>query len=272
MIKIFISHSSKDVGLAEAVIDLLRSALRLSAAEIRCTSVPGYKLPAGAKSSGQIRDELLSAPIFVGLVSEASLASKYVLYELGARWGADKALIPLMAPGIPTGALEGPLSDINAFSCASASDLQALVAQIGQELGVTPELAVVFESELEIVSSFPTSAPTPPPQMREHTVSQDAVDRLAELRSDAVHEILNRPVTTDAELSALAGYVERWWREVNSVLEKNFSKAEQLNFTRLGAVPNVIFPHAYNQPHAKILREYALQERRLLDIIARHTR
>jgi hypothetical protein len=58
---------------------------------------------------------------------------------------------------------------------------------------------------------------------------------------------------------------------VKEILEKNFSRAEQLNFTRLGAVPNLTFGHEYNAAHAKILREYALQERRLLDIIARHT-
>jgi len=104
------------------------------------------------------------------------------------------------------------------------------------------------------------------------SVPQAAVDALAELRSEAVDEILNHPVTTDAELAVLASYTEQWWQRVETILEQNFSRAEQLNFTRLGAVPDFRFPHAYNAAHAKILREYAVQERRLLDIIARHTR
>jgi hypothetical protein len=48
VIKIFISHSSKDVLLVKALIDLIRSALSIPASDIRCTSVPGYKLPGGA--------------------------------------------------------------------------------------------------------------------------------------------------------------------------------------------------------------------------------
>ena len=84
MVKVFISHSSNDVQLAKPLIDLLRSALRLRASEIRCTSVPGYKLPGGAETDEQIREELLDAPVFIGLVTEASLESKYVLFELGA--------------------------------------------------------------------------------------------------------------------------------------------------------------------------------------------
>jgi len=83
---------------------------------------------------------------------------------------------------------------------------------------------------------------------------------------------LNRSISTDAELKELSDYNKDWWRRVVAVLERNFSKAEQLNFTRLGTVPVIRFPHTFSEEHAKILREFALQERRLLDIIARHTR
>ncbi|MDH3233824.1 MAG: toll/interleukin-1 receptor domain-containing protein, partial [Alphaproteobacteria bacterium] len=100
MVQVFISHSSRDTNLAKSVIDLLRSALNLPASEIRCTSVPGYKLPGGAETDNQLRSELLEAPVFVGLVTEAGMASAYVLFELGARWGAKKQLIPLLAPGV----------------------------------------------------------------------------------------------------------------------------------------------------------------------------
>lgn len=64
MIKIFISHRSRDVALANALIHLLRFALRLSAEDIRCTSVPGYNLPGGAQTEQQLRQELLDAPVY----------------------------------------------------------------------------------------------------------------------------------------------------------------------------------------------------------------
>lgn len=104
------------------------------------------------------------------------------------------------------------------------------------------------------------------------SVPQAAVDALAELRSEAVHSILNRRVKSDNDLDKLADDTQQWWQRVVDVLEKNFTKAEQLNFTRLGTVPMLQFGHAYDGRHAKILREFALQERRLLEIIARHTR
>jgi hypothetical protein len=185
VIKVFISHSSKDEGLAGALINLIRSALPLPASDIRCTSVPGYKLPGGAETASQVRQELLAAPVFIGLVTEASLSSAYVLFELGARWGAVRQLIPLMGPGISPQQLEGPISDINALSCKSASDLHMLIEQIAEALGISAGAAAGYQNELEIVSKFEARAPERPGS----SVPQAAVDALAELRSEAVHEI-----------------------------------------------------------------------------------
>lgn len=96
-IDVFISHSSEDAGLAAQVVDLLRSALNLQAARVRCTSVDGYRLAAGADSDEQLRNEALDAIVFIGILSPLSMASAYVLFELGARWGAKKPIVPLLA-------------------------------------------------------------------------------------------------------------------------------------------------------------------------------
>lgn len=270
MIKIFISHSSKDAALARLLITLLRSALRISSEEIRCTSVPGYNLPGGVDTEEHLRKEILASPVFIGLITEAGLSSAYVLFELGARWGANKPMIPLLAPGISPDTLNGPISNVNALSCASSVHLHQLVSQIAKELNIAAEPPAAYQNDLEIVTTYP-----PIPRMTtpaEQVVPQEAVDKLAELRSEAITKILNRRVTSDGELAALASDTNAWWETVKAVLENHFTKAEVLNFTRLGSVPDVIFPHIYSQQHAKILREFALQERRLLDIIARHTR
>jgi hypothetical protein len=272
MIKVFISHSSKDTALAGQLIALIRLALNLPEAEIRCTSVPGYKLPGGAETDNQIREEVLSALVFIGLITEAGLASAYVLFELGARWGTKKQLIPLMAPGVSPTILEGPISSFNALSCDNAADLHQLLSEIASVLGIELGSPAAYQNELELITTFPPPAPLAGSRRSISEVPQKAVDELAELRSEAVHEILNRTVSTDAQVQELASYTADWRSRVIAVLEANFSMAEQLNFTRLGAVPNVVFPHSLNPLHAKILREYALQERRLLDIIARHTR
>lgn len=46
--KLFISHSSADESLASALVDLLLSSILLEDSDIRCTSVPGHKLPVGS--------------------------------------------------------------------------------------------------------------------------------------------------------------------------------------------------------------------------------
>ena len=93
MIKIFISHSSEDIQLAEGIIDLLKNALRLSSKDIRCTSVDGYRLPGGAKTEEQLRNEVCSCETLIGLISPNATDSLYVLFELGARWGSNKHLL-----------------------------------------------------------------------------------------------------------------------------------------------------------------------------------
>ena len=272
MIKIFISHSGEDVALAEPVVKLLQQALNLSAEDIRCTSLPGYELHGGVEIDQEIRKEVLRAPVFICLVTKASLASVYVLVELGARWGAGKQPIPLLGPGVSAESLEGPLPNIVAVSCGEVSYLRALVHRIGKTLGASPGNPASYEAALKAVTTaYTAAASTGEARVVAQAVPQSAVDELAELRSDAIHDILNRPVSTDGDVAELAAFTKEWWRRVMDVLEQKFSKAEQLNFSRLGSVPNVIFPHCYNEQHAKILREFALQERRMLDIIARHT-
>jgi hypothetical protein len=85
-ILVLISHSSRDVDLASALIELLRAGLGLVATQIRCSSVDGYRLPAGVDTDAQLRKEIANAGVLVGLLTPSSLSSTYVLFELGARW------------------------------------------------------------------------------------------------------------------------------------------------------------------------------------------
>ncbi len=61
MLKLFVSHSSKDVDLIILLVNLIRSGLNLSANDIRCTSVDGYRLPGGVNTMDQIRREVRDA-------------------------------------------------------------------------------------------------------------------------------------------------------------------------------------------------------------------
>lgn len=153
-IRLFISHSSKDSLFVQALIDLLRSALNLGASQIRCTSIDGYRLPGGANTIEQLRQEVHQADAFIGIISVESIKSLYVVFELGARWGASRPLIPLIAPGTSTDLLGGPLAGINALASANRSQLHQLIDDLSRELGLTPEPSSSFERHIDTISNL----------------------------------------------------------------------------------------------------------------------
>ncbi len=162
--RIFISHSSSDATVAEKLVALFRSALNLGARDIRCTSVEGHRLPAGADIDDVLRAEILSVPVFIGLVSHASFESAYVLFELGARWGANRHLIPVLAPGVNASILKGPIAGLNAVSCGVAAQLHQLVQDVSEFLGVESERPDAYQSIIEeIVAGGSRGQPTRPP-------------------------------------------------------------------------------------------------------------
>lgn len=96
---------------------------------IRCTSVDGHRLEGGADTDETVRNEIGSADAFVGILSDRSMRSKYVLIELGARWVLNKHLLPLVAPETPASVLGGPLAGKNALQADSEAQLHQLVRE-----------------------------------------------------------------------------------------------------------------------------------------------
>ena len=158
MIKLFISHSAKDEGLAEKLTELIKNALRLSSSEIRCTTIDGYRLPGGARTNEQLKREVRDSKAFIGLISDAATDSMYVLFELGARWGSNKHLLPLLAPGVLPDILKGPLSDFNALCCDNVSQLHQLVKDLAKTLEVQHETPDAYQRYIEGILDIIPSA------------------------------------------------------------------------------------------------------------------
>lgn len=153
--QVFISHSSQDEVVAKRLVALLRAALNLPPSEIRCTSVDGYRLEVGADTGSQLRRELIEARSFIGIISKSSMNSAWVLFELGARWGAEKHLAPVLAPGVQVELLKGPLSGLNALSCSSSAQLHQLIVDIGRHLGITPNSPAVYQEQIDELANMP---------------------------------------------------------------------------------------------------------------------
>jgi hypothetical protein len=153
-IRLFISHASDDKELARRVVALFRAALNLSASAIRCTSVDGHRLEGGADTDETVRNEIGSADAFVGILSDRSMRSKYVLIELGARWGLNKHLLPLLAPETPAAVLGGPLAGKNALQADSEGQLHQMVCEVGRVLGINTESPDVYLRQLQDVRDW----------------------------------------------------------------------------------------------------------------------
>ena len=150
--RIFISHSETDTGIATALIDLLETALPLSTGDIRCTSVFGYRLPGGAHIDGTLQSEVTEADLVIAVLTPDALESIYVVFELGARWGSGKPMIPLLASGTKPEDLVDPIRRINALDGHEDDHLSQLVRDAAKYLNVQ-EREGSFALELRKLSS-----------------------------------------------------------------------------------------------------------------------
>lgn len=147
--RVFISHSSLDAKLATILIDLMRKSLNLRSTDIRCSSVDGYRLPGGIPTDQSLRAEVHDAELMIGLITPNSLKSIYVSFELGARWGADRPMIPLLASGATSEHLGGPLAGINALDCSNESQVNQLIEEASIHLKVDHDQPSSYVAEVK---------------------------------------------------------------------------------------------------------------------------
>ena len=192
--RVFISHNSNDVELATLLIELLRKVLRLSSEEIRCTSVDGYRMQAGAPIDERLRAEVHDAELLIGLITPNSLGSAYVFFELGARWGAGKHMIPLLASGVTPEQLEGPLAGINALNSSVDSQVHQFLEDAAKHLNLSLDKASSYTAEVNEmvrVASESTAVEERLPITPEHPrLSEDAKELLIEAANDRYRLIL----------------------------------------------------------------------------------
>jgi hypothetical protein len=148
---LFISHSGRDAPIAKAIVLLFEKALKVSARQIRCTSVDGYRLPAGADTNEVLRTEVFGAKLFVALLTPSSLSSAYVLFELGARWGTRRPLFPVLAGGATPAQLGAPLNSLNALSASVPDQVRQLIEDASEALATRLEPISSFSAEIDAV-------------------------------------------------------------------------------------------------------------------------
>ena len=93
--RVFITHSSIDQALAEALVDALRLGTGLAADRIFCSSIDGTDVPSGDDFLTYIRDQLQATTLVVPLITPAYLDSLFCMWELGAIWSRGIKMTPI---------------------------------------------------------------------------------------------------------------------------------------------------------------------------------
>lgn len=160
-VKIFVSHSARDVVIATALVQCLEACLEVYDGAIRCTSVPGYKLDPGSDANEVLRNNLEQCSIVIGLLTRESLQSGFVIMELGAAWGLRKMTYPVLGPGVDFGQIPGPLKTTHAIKTDSVADIAQLISVIGTNAALKSRNTAKFTTAVQafVDSTKPTSAP-----------------------------------------------------------------------------------------------------------------
>lgn len=234
-IKIFVSHKSSDLELTKALVKLFKASLKISNEEIRCTSVPGFKFEPGINTNDAIRKEVNESSLLVCLLTPESLKSSFVLFELGARWGLKKPLIPLLAHGADYDDLPSPIRDKNAVKLEKEEDLYDLIEAISENLSIPTQKISSYRDEFNRVIDQAlkkkTSLNNTTKSNKEASGNADIEDIIKEDASDIlkkgeINGILRRK--EGVEIAVNAG--ETFYAELQKACKENSYPESQIVF------------------------------------------
>jgi hypothetical protein len=98
-----------------------------------------------------LRRELVEAPIFIGIVTSSSVDSAWVLFELGARWGQERYLVPMLDADADYTLLPGPIHGQNALKCNDEDGILKLVVEVAKRLRVANPSVLTFKKQLSAI-------------------------------------------------------------------------------------------------------------------------
>jgi hypothetical protein len=135
--KVFISHTSGDAALANALQDLLTRGTKLSPGRVFNSDRDGNGVPTGEDFVGHIRQVLNETAFAILLISPAYFASTFCMWELGALWTSEPPVpvFPILVGDADESQLKGPLTNRVARRLNRAG-LNTLHDELNQRLNV----------------------------------------------------------------------------------------------------------------------------------------
>ena len=132
---IFLSHSSADEKLVDALSDLLTTGCGIRGDQIIITTLPGQGIPAGTPNYiAWLQDRLANSALVVLLLSPNYFESKFCLCEMGAAWGLGKPCFPLVVPPLKKSDVKAEMAVSQNLNVGDESCLDELRDQVGELL------------------------------------------------------------------------------------------------------------------------------------------
>lgn len=146
--KVFISHSDLDRTIVSDFIELTDAMYKTWHVQYTCTCLPEYSLEAGSDINQSLKAALQEADLILGFITPNSMASAYVLFELGGGWALDKKVIPLLCHPKGVELLRPPLNSLHAIKCY---DRDVFVKFITREYRSLLDLNEFNDGELPLI-------------------------------------------------------------------------------------------------------------------------
>lgn len=150
-IKVFISHTSKDIEYVKPLVELLIQ-MGLSEENLFCSSVPGYGVPLGRNIYDYLAEEFRNNNLLVIFVlSENYYNSAACLNEMGAAWILKKEYYSVLLPDFEFKQIDGAIDPRKiAIKLGPASyELRHGLAQLRDVISDTFGLKKISESRWE---------------------------------------------------------------------------------------------------------------------------
>jgi hypothetical protein len=103
------------------------------------------------RTEDRLRGEIQSARVFIGIITPASSQSAYVLFELGARWGANLPLKCVIAAGATPEILPGPLKAYISLRLDREPEVIQLLEEIGRDLNKSLDSPAAYHRLLRVL-------------------------------------------------------------------------------------------------------------------------
>ena len=131
---LFISHSSKDEELTRCLLETIKTFYEIPDDSIRASSLVGYQLQGGSNIAATLQTEIRHAKAVIGILTPNSMASPWVLWELGAVWGLVANFVPVVA-GLGEANPAGPLAAAHVWRLGDIDDVRSSLDEVGRHLG-----------------------------------------------------------------------------------------------------------------------------------------